>query len=123
MPDTERGDDPAASITPIPRVDATRQLSTQTVAWLANHPPARKLVRSVWDKLTELERADQHPEAIAALRRVLTYHQPTSAGRCRNCRRWTWRRPPFPCVVWHQVRGELLGPDAGRRHHHRRQRP
>jgi hypothetical protein len=34
--------------------------------------------------------------------------------------RWTWHRR-FPCIVWHQVRGELLGlfaSDGGRQHHH-----
>jgi len=101
--------DPAASTTPMPTADATRQLSTQTLNWLANHPHARRIVRSVWDKLTELERSGQHPEAIDALRRVLTHHQPTAAGRCRACRRWTGRRRRFPCIVWHQIHGELLG--------------
>ncbi len=113
---TEHGSDPAASTTPMSIVDATLQLSTQTVAWLADHPRARQFVGSVWDKLTELEQAGHHPGAIDALRRVLTRHQPTAAGRCRTCRRWTLRRRPFPCVVWHQIRGDLLGhfADGGR---------
>ncbi len=113
---TPRGSDPAASTTPMPGVDTTLQLSTQTLDWLAHHPRDRRLVRSVWDTLTELERASQQPEAIAALRRVLTQHQPTPAGRCHTCRRWTGRRRPFPCIVWHQIRGELLGQfaDGGR---------
>ncbi|HEY6289558.1 MAG TPA: hypothetical protein VIW48_08940 [Nitrospiraceae bacterium] len=51
----QRGIDPAASTTPIPRVDVTLQLSARTVAWLADRPRARELVGSVWDKLTELE--------------------------------------------------------------------
>jgi hypothetical protein len=106
---TQQGIDPAASTTPRPRVDVTPQLSDRTVAWLANHPHARRLVRSVWDTLVELERAGQHPAPIDALRRVLTYHQPTATGRCRTCRRWTGRRRRFPCIVWHQIRGELLG--------------
>jgi hypothetical protein len=93
----------------MPKVDATLQLSTRTVAWLANHPHARRLVRSVWDTLAELERASQYPKPIDALRRVLAQHQPTSAGRCRTCRRWTGRRQRFPCIVWHQIRGEMLG--------------
>jgi hypothetical protein len=118
---TQRGTDPAEPTTPMPTGDATLHLSTRTVTWLANQPHARRLVRSVWDTLTELERAGQHPEAIAALRRVLTYHQPTPAGRCRTCPRFTWRhlwrRRAFPCMVWHQVRGELLGVFAsGGRH-------
>lgn len=85
------------------------QLSTQTAAWLANHPRARRFVGSVWDTLNELERAGHHPGAIAALRHVLIFHQPTPAGRCRTCRDWTSRRRSFPCVVWHQIRGDLLG--------------
>lgn len=110
----ERGIDPGASTTPMPRADATLQLSAWTVAWLADQPHARKLVRSVWGKLAELERAERYSDSIAALRVVLVHHQPsTAAGRCRTCRRFTWRhlwrRPPFPCIVWHQVRGELLG--------------
>ena len=122
-----RGIDPAASTTPMSTVDATLQLSTRTVTWLADHPHARELVRSVWDELAKLERAGQHPDTIAALRVVLLHHQPpTGTGRCRTCRRFTWRhlwcRPPFPCIVWHQIRGVLLGPFISRGHH-RRQRP
>ncbi|MGH3779470.1 MAG: hypothetical protein ACRDRO_02275 [Pseudonocardiaceae bacterium] len=93
--------------------DATLHLSARTVAWLAEHPHARQVVSSVWGTLVELERAGQHAGAIAALRRVLICHQPTAAGHCRACRRVTWRRRPFPCVVWHQIRGELLGLFAG----------
>ncbi|MGH3997997.1 MAG: hypothetical protein ACRDTJ_11110, partial [Pseudonocardiaceae bacterium] len=77
----------------------------------------RRLVRSVWDKLAELERSGQYPGAIDALRSVLIHHQPTSAGRCRACRRVAWRRRPFPCVVWHQIRGDLLGLFAGGHRH------
>jgi hypothetical protein len=114
----QRGIDPAASTTPRPRVDVTLQLSVQTVAWLADRPRARELIGSVWDKLAELERAGHHTGAVAALRFVLIHHQPPSpAGRCRTCRRFTWRRlwcrRPFPCVVWRQVHGELLGPLTG----------
>ncbi|MGH3992546.1 MAG: hypothetical protein ACRDSN_08775, partial [Pseudonocardiaceae bacterium] len=71
-------------------------LSTRTLDWLAHRPRDRDLVRSVWDTLTELERAGQQPGLIAALRSVLTHHQPTPAGRCHTCRR-AWRRRPFPC--------------------------
>lgn len=113
---TERGSDPAASTTQTPQVDAPLQLSARTLDWLVNHPRAGRLVHSVWDKLAELERTGHHRGAIDALRRVLTHHQPTSAGRCHTCHRWTWRRR-FPCIVWHQVRGELLGlfaSDGGR---------
>jgi hypothetical protein len=98
-------------------LDLTLDLSTQTLDWLAHHPRARQFVRSVWDALTDMERTGQQPAAIAALRRVLIHHQPTSAGRCHTCRRWTSRHPPFPCLVWHQIRGELLGQFAsGGRH-------
>ena len=89
--------------------DARPHLSTQTLDWLADHPHARKLVRSVWDTLAELEQAGQQSGPLDALRRVLIHHQPTPTGRCHTCRRRAWRCRPFPCIVWHQVRGELLG--------------
>ncbi|MGH3709120.1 MAG: hypothetical protein ACRDRQ_13695 [Pseudonocardiaceae bacterium] len=98
------------------------QLPDRTVSWLAGHAhtPARTVVRSVWDKLAELERAGHHPDPIAALRSMLTAHQPTSAGRCRTCRRSTWRRGwrrrAFPCTVWHQARCQLLGVLANSEH-------
>ncbi|MGH3897288.1 MAG: hypothetical protein ACRDTA_03365 [Pseudonocardiaceae bacterium] len=57
---------------------------------------------------TELERAGCPRGPIAALRRVLTHHQPTPAGRCRTCRWGIARRRHFPCVVWCQIHGELL---------------
>lgn len=78
-----------------------------TLAWLTDNPQARTMVRSVWNTLTELEQAGHHPGVITALRRVLTHHQPTPAGRCRTCRRWRWRRRRFPCIVWHQVHSAL----------------
>lgn len=89
-------------------------LSAPTVTWLGEHLDAREMVSSVWTTLTELERAGQHAGAIAALRFVLIHHQPpTRTGRCPTCRRFTWRhlwrRRPFPCAVWRQIRGELLG--------------
>ncbi len=121
-PDSGR---PPAEPTPGGRPDPTStgagqdgrapRLSSQTLNWLAHHPRDRELVRSVWDTLTELERAGQQPGPIAALRSVLTHHQPTPAGRCRTCSR-AWRRRPFPCTVWHQIRGELLGLFAGSHH-------
>ncbi len=104
----------SATTTPMPRVDATLHLSGPTLAWLAERPLARALVDSVWDTLAELERAGHHPRLLAALRFVLVHHEPTSAGRCRACRRGRWRglgrRRRFPCLVWRQIRGELLGP-------------
>ncbi|MGH3997466.1 MAG: hypothetical protein ACRDTJ_08390, partial [Pseudonocardiaceae bacterium] len=98
---------------PTPRVDATLQLSARTLNWLAQRPHAQLMADSVWDALAELERAGHHPRLLAALRFVLIHHQPTSTGRCRACRRvsWRglWRRRRFPCVVWRQIGGELLG--------------
>lgn len=66
------------------------------------------------DQLTELEQAGQHPGTLAALRFVLIHHQPsTCTGFCPTCRRHSWRqrwrRRRFSCVVWRQIRGELLG--------------
>ncbi len=95
----------------------TLQLSTRTVAWLADRPRARELVGSGGtDTLTDLERAGHHSGAIAALRFVLVHHQPpTPTGRCPHCRftwRRLWRRRPWPCVVWRQIHHELLGPFA-----------
>jgi hypothetical protein len=81
--------------------------SVEAVAWLADHQCAKSMVQSVWDTLAELEQSCHHPGPIAALRRVLTHHQPTPAGRCRACRRWRWRRRRFPCIVWHQIHAAL----------------
>jgi hypothetical protein len=102
----------------------TRRLPEPIVAWLARHPYVheRREVRSVWDKLTELEQAGHHPDPLAALRGVLADHQPTSASLCRTCRRGTWRhrwrRQVFPCLVWHQIHITLFSALArnGRRH-------
>lgn len=109
---TRRTHDPAAT-TPIPRVDVTLHLSARTLALLASRPLALAVVESVWGTLAELEAAGHHPRLLAAMRFVLIHHEPTRAGRCRACRResWRamWRRRPFPCVVWRQIRGELLG--------------
>jgi hypothetical protein len=92
---TQHGIDPAASPTPIPRMELTQQLSAQTMAWLADRPHTRTLVRSVWSTFTEWERVPgQGPGVIAALRFILIDHQPlTRTGRCRTC-------PRFPCRVW-----------------------
>jgi hypothetical protein len=112
-PPTPRETDPAARATPTPSVEVALDLPAQTVTWLAEHPHHRTFVRSVWDTLTEWERAGQHSEPLAALRSVLLDHQPTPAGRCRVCRRFSWRRlwrrRRFPCIVWHQIHGGLFG--------------
>ncbi|MGH8922384.1 MAG: hypothetical protein ACRD0H_29290, partial [Actinomycetes bacterium] len=73
-----------------------------------------KVICSVWDRLAELERDGHDPGALAALRSQLLHHQPpTRAGRCRACRRFTWRRlwrhRPFPCTVWMMTHVELQG--------------
>jgi hypothetical protein len=97
-----------------PVAEGTRQLSAQTLAWLAERPVIRMLVRRVWETLSELERAGHDPGALAALRAILLAHQPpTRAGRCRACprlgwRRW-WRRPAFPCGVWMSTHFRLQG--------------
>ncbi|MGH3764468.1 MAG: hypothetical protein ACRDS0_03995 [Pseudonocardiaceae bacterium] len=87
--------------------NTARPRPTPVVPWLADHPHARNVVQSVWDTLAELQRAGHHPGPIGALRRVLTHHQPTPAGRCRACRRWRCRRRRFPCIVWHQIHAAL----------------
>lgn len=75
----------------MPRTDKTQQLSAQTMSWLAARPLACRVVGSVWHTLIELERVSQHPGPIAALQSVLFRHQPHT-GRCRACRRLSWRR-------------------------------
>ena len=111
-PPTHRQRDRAATV-PRPRVDATLCLSTRTLAWLVPRPLDLTVVESVWNTLAELEAAGHCPRLVTAVRFVLIHHEPTRAGRCRACRRasWRrlWRRRRFPCVVWRQIRGELLG--------------
>jgi hypothetical protein len=81
-----------------------------------HHPQARRFISSVWDTLTELEQTGHYPATLNAPRRILTHHQPSPAGRRRTCRRGTWRRRPFPCIVWYQIHCDLLGlfADTGR---------
>lgn len=109
---TQSAIDPEATTTPT-TVDTTLNLSARTWCWLAQQPHARLVVVSVWRTLDELERAGHPRRLVAALRFVLIHHEPTAAGRCRACRRvsWRglWRRRRFPCLVWRQIRGELLG--------------
>ncbi len=42
---------------------------------------------------------------------------PAGSTEPMPCRRFSWRhlwrRRGFPCMVWHQIRGELLGVFAG----------
>ncbi|MEO7194989.1 MAG: hypothetical protein ABIZ05_09220 [Pseudonocardiaceae bacterium] len=92
-----------------PGIDAALRLSSRTLDWLADNPRASKIALSVWDKLTELERAGHRPDTIDRFRRILAEHRPTSAGRCRACPRLRWRRRRFPCLVWHEIRDELFG--------------
>lgn len=106
------------STMPSPRASGSRQLSAQTLAWLTDRPHVRTVVRWVWTRLTELERAGHDPGALGALRAVLLDHQPpTRAGRCRACRRFSWRllwrRCPFPCGVWMTIHVELQGLFSG----------
>lgn len=111
------------STAPRPRADTARQFSAQTLTWLANQShQVRRVVHSVWATLTELEQATHHPGALNALRSILTDHQPTSrTGRCRACRRLSWRhlwrRRPFPCGVWMTTHLELQGLFNGNRAH------
>jgi hypothetical protein len=106
---------------PWPPPERTQQLPAQTLARLSARPHVRRVVRSVWDTLADLERDGHHPGALAALRAVLIAHQPsTRAGRCRACRRFSWRRlwcrQTFPCLVWMTTYVELQGrPDGTRR--------
>jgi hypothetical protein len=104
---------PRAAALPMPQAQVTPLLPTRTLAWVAERPAACAVVESVWVTLAELEVAGHPPRLLAAMRFVLIHHEPTRAGRCRACRRasWRglWRRPRFPCVVWCQIRGELLG--------------
>jgi hypothetical protein len=109
---TQRGIDPLAT-TPVPRADTTLHLSNRTLAWLAQRPAAQRVVESVWNTLAQAEATGHSGRLVAALQFVLIHHEPTRSGRCRACRRENWRRlwsrRRFPCVVWRQIRGELLG--------------
>ena len=74
----------------------------------------RTVVRWVWNTLTELERSGHDPGTITALRVILLEHQPSGrTGRCRTCRRrsWRclWRRRRFPCAVWFTIQLSLQG--------------
>lgn len=90
-----------------PTIDVALRLSSRTLAWLDDHPHARRFARLVWDEIIETERAGHRPATIARWRWVLAEHRPTSAGLCRVCPRRRWHRPRFPCIVWHEIRGEL----------------
>jgi hypothetical protein len=99
---------------PQSHAEGTPQLWTHTLAQLAARPHVHRMVRSIWDTLTNLEQDGHHPGALAALRTVLIDHQPsTRADRCRGCRRFSWRRlwrqRTFPCRVWMTTYVELQG--------------
>lgn len=103
---------PRSRITPSP---AQGLLSAATWLRIASDPLAARLVRQVWSRLAELERAGHDPGALAALRYELARHQPTRRGTCRACGRRPWpvmRRRRWPCVTWIGVRTELLDNDA-----------
>ncbi|MGH3974485.1 MAG: hypothetical protein ACRDS9_14335, partial [Pseudonocardiaceae bacterium] len=90
-------------------------LGLSEVTWqrIRADPRAARLVKPVWSRLDELERAGHDPGALAALRYTLTLHQPTHRGTCRFCRwrSWPigWWRRRWPCATWIQVRAELFG--------------
>jgi hypothetical protein len=105
---------------PRPRAEEYQQLSAQTLGWLADRPPASTPVRAVWTTLAELEHAGDHPGILRALRAILLDHQPVNrGGRCRACRRLSWRRlwrrRPFPCGVWIKTHFALQGIFSGTR--------
>lgn len=97
-PATQHGIDPAASPPSIPKMELTQQLLAQTMAWLADRPHTRTVIRSTWGY-----GAGQGPGVIAALRFILIDHQPlTPTGRCRTC-------PHVPCRVWFTLDLETQG--------------
>ncbi|MBW0008859.1 MAG: hypothetical protein JO063_01860 [Pseudonocardiales bacterium] len=116
-----------------PRPDA--DLLARTVEWLDGRPHVeRTFVRSVWERLAELERCGCPTGPIDALRSILLDHQPTTrAGRCHGCRSLTWchrvvwrfhlipvpRCRRFPCLVWSRIGVELLEHPAERGRHRR----
>ena len=97
------------STPPIPQGQERPPLSTQTLTWLAEQPPAaRTLVHRVWTTLTDLQQSGRHPNpsALATLLTELLTHQPsTRTGRCRACPRhhswhpwYNWRYRWQPTV-------------------------
>jgi hypothetical protein len=112
------------STAPIPRGQEGPPLSAQTLAWLAEQPPAaRTLVHRVWTTLTDRQQSGHHPNpsALAALLAKLLEHQPSPrTGRCRACPRrhsWhhRWQRPHFPCPIWITTDLQLQDPFRGTR--------
>jgi hypothetical protein len=110
--------------TPIPQGQDGPPLSRWTLTWLAEGPPAaRILVHRVWSALTELQRSGRHPDpdALSALLNQLLDHQPSPTGRCRTCPRrhshhwWNWQHPHFPCSLWTTIDFRLHEPLRGNR--------
>ncbi|MGH3522208.1 MAG: hypothetical protein ACRDU4_05120 [Mycobacterium sp.] len=75
-------------------------LPETTQLCLAGLPRHGDPVRSVWNRLAELERAGNDPVVVDALRAVLLPHQPPRFGRCPACPKRWWRRARWPCTVW-----------------------
>lgn len=89
-------------------MDVVLRMSARTLAWLDGQPVIDKFTHSVWEEITEMERAGHHPDTIRRLRRVLVEHRPVSGRWCRACPHQGWRRPRFPCLVWHELSSGLL---------------
>ncbi|MDQ2883271.1 MAG: hypothetical protein M3Y48_19400 [Actinomycetota bacterium] len=82
-------------------------LPETTQRFLAGLPRHGDPVRSVWNRLAELERAGNDPVVVDALRAVLLPHQPPRFGRCPACpKRWGRRR--WPCTLWCGVHVSLF---------------
>jgi hypothetical protein len=110
-PPTGRTSDPASSATPIPGTDTA--LFARTVTWLARHPDALAVVRSVCTKLAELERAGQHPGTLDALRFVLIHHHRLrSSCRSRSPGTSCWSRPPWCSSAQPGMHQRFLGVPA-----------
>ena len=75
-------------------------LPETTQRFLAGLPRHGDPVRSVWNRLAELERAGNDPAVVDALRAVLLPHQPPRFGRCPACPKRWGRRRRWPCTVW-----------------------
>jgi hypothetical protein len=88
-------------------------LPDTTQRFLAGPPRRGDPVGAVWSRLTELERADNDPTLIAALRAVLLPHQPPRCGRCPGCPKRWGRSRRWPCLVWYRVHVALFSACVG----------